>query len=79
MWFASLRRSSTGSLARFAISTASSVSRSVVVTKFFSREGIKCVYPFVGKSGKMWRRSVMSRWKGVRVGHTFDATRARIL
>ena len=56
---ASLLTSSKGSWARFAISKASRVRRSVVVIRCFSREGIRCVYSFMGKSGIVCRRSVM--------------------
>lgn len=36
------------------------MSRSVVVIRCFSSEGRRCVYDLVGKSGRVWRRSVMS-------------------
>ena len=58
-WFASLRRSSKGNCALFAISNASSVSKSVVVTECFSSDGSRWVYDLVGKSGITWRRSVI--------------------
>ena len=58
-WLASLLTSSKGSWARFATSKASRVRRSVVVIRCFSRDGIRCVYSFTGKSGIVWRRSVM--------------------
>ncbi len=68
-WFASLRTSSNGSWAFLATSRASSVKRSEVVTRCFSRDGIRCVNDLVGKSGSTWRRSVIkSRTVGENLG-----------
>ena len=58
-WFARRLISSKGSWARLAISPASRVRRSAVLIWCFSREGRRCVYVFVGKSGMVCRRSVM--------------------
>jgi len=51
--------SRTGSCARFAMSTASRVIRSVVVSRLFSSDGMRRTYSWVGNPGKIMERSVM--------------------
>ncbi len=69
---ASPRRSNIGSVARFAISKASSERRSATVMPCRSRAGIKCVYGLVGNSGRMVGRSVIcdqgEHWMRLRSG-----------
>lgn len=58
---ASFATSAGGSWALLATSTALSVSRSLVVMRALSSEGIRCEYEAVGKSASTCRRSVMAR------------------